>query len=162
DAGTYTITVAISDGGTQDANCAAGADGTTSVTVADAPPTISSSDVHVCEGATTAPNSGSFADCNDAVAVSETGGIGTVTGGPGLSGTWNWSYSGASLAVGTYTVSLQATNADGSTATTSFDVHVGNETPTVSSVTVSPSGTITEGSTAVSVSGNWSDPGNGL
>src|SRR5262249_26076961 len=70
---------------------------------------------------------------------------------------------GSGLAAGTYTVTLLATNAtDGVSATTTFSVTVGNETPTVSTVVVSPSGTITAGSTAVSVSGAWSDPGNGL
>src|SRR5262249_8788987 len=128
------------------------------------PPTISSSNVHVCEG-DTATNSGSFSDYDDAVTVTEQAGdIGLVTqtgSGVGTPGTWNWS-SGSGLAAGTYTVHLTSTNADGSTATTSFTVSVGNETPTVTSVVVSPNGAIDVGLTPVSVSGTWTDPGNGL
>src|SRR5262249_58906216 len=142
----------------------AAANGPASLTVLDAPPTISSSDVHFCEG-DTATNSGSFSDYDDAVTVTEkSGDIGSVSQmgtGVGSPGTWNWT-SGGALAAGSYTIHLTATNADGSTAATSFTVTVGNETPSVNTVVVSPSSqTVTEGNAAtpVSVSGTWSDPG---
>ena len=154
DEGTYTVVIqaSIDDGCTT----------TTSfkVVVSDVPPTITPTNIHVCEGdVSTKIKVATFSDYDDTVTVTETSGKGSITQDSGTSGNVYWSSSG--LAAGTYTVNLLATNADGKTATTSFTVSVGNDTPTVSTVNVSPSGPITVG-TAVSVSGTWSDPGNGL
>jgi mucin-2 len=167
---TWTQTAAAGEGDyvvTIQASIAEGCSNTTQFTVhvTDVPPTISSSNVHVCEG-DTATNSGRFSDFDDAVTVTEQAGdVGSVTQtgtGVGAAGTWKWS-SGSGHAAGTYTVHLIATNADGSKAYTSFTVQVGNDLPAVTSVKATPTTTVVKGSPATfTISGSWADPGIGL
>src|SRR5262249_10918556 len=159
--GSYPITVTISDSnGDSDPLCEDGANGTGAVRIVDAHPTISGENIHACEGGV-AVNSGSFSDYDDVVSVSLLSGPGSVTQsgtGVGLPGTWHWS-SGSGLAVGSYTVVLRATNADGSTADTAFTVDVGNATPTVTSITITSTGPYFAGITPVAISAAWVDPG---
>src|SRR5262249_26532154 len=74
-----------------------------------------------------ASNSGSFSDYDDAVAITASQGMVTQT--TGKSGTWSWSQAG--LEAGNYTITISATNADGSKATTSFAVKVDDVSPIV-------------------------------
>ena len=90
------------------------------VTFADRPPTIASdsSEVSAPENGLAA-NGGTFSDADDAVTISVLSGGGTVTQTGSQSGSWSWTGTGDE---GTQTVVILATNTEGSTATTSFDV----------------------------------------
>jgi hypothetical protein len=70
-------------------------------------------------------NTGTFAD-DDAVCITASAGAVSQTGTQ--TGTWSWSPTG--LSAGDYTIAITATNADQTTNTTSFVVHVtANPTP---------------------------------
>jgi hypothetical protein len=73
-----------------------------------------------------ATSTGVFADYDDAVTLSVS--EGTISQSSGISGTWSWSNSYGDN--GAHTIIVTATNADGSTATTSFTVQVNNVGPT--------------------------------
>jgi hypothetical protein len=73
-----------------------------------------------------AANTGTFGDYDDAVSITPS--VGAVTQSGSQSGIWSWS--GSFDDNGDYPVTITATNADGSTATTSFTVHVTNVAPT--------------------------------
>jgi autotransporter-associated beta strand protein len=68
----------------------------------------------------TVNNTGSFSDYDDPVTLTASAGKIVQTGT--TSGTWSWSQLG--LAQGTYTITITATNSDGSTASTPFTVIV--------------------------------------
>jgi Dockerin type I domain len=104
--------------------------------VADAPPTVAADQptVTTTDNATTS-NTGTFADYDDAVTITELSGpAGTISQSSGISGTWSWTQT-SPLAAGSYTVIIEATNAEGSTATTSFTLIV-NQTPRITSVVI--------------------------
>jgi hypothetical protein len=106
-----------------------------------------------------ATDTGTFSDFDDAVTITASSGDVTQTGS--LSGTWAWSGTGDEGHP--YTVTVTATNADGSTAATSFQVSFTGVTPSVAadqpSVSAPPSTTATNTGTyslyggTVSVSG---------
>src|SRR5207302_831068 len=130
--GTFTITVTISDGnGASDPLCAAGTSGTASATIVDAAPTISASNLHLCEG-DAGTNTATVVEYDDGFTVTKTSGPGSVT----AAGVW----STTGLAVGSYPVGLHVVNGDGSFADTSFTVTVGNDAPSVSNPTVTGGG----------------------
>src|SRR5439155_20564782 len=85
----------------------------------------------------TAVAAGTFADYDDAVTI--TASQGTVTQAGGQSGTWSWSQAG--LDEGSHTVTITATNADGSTASTSFTFTVTDVAPSVAVNPPTASGT---------------------
>jgi hypothetical protein len=76
---------------------------------------------------TPATTSGIFADYDDPVTI--TASRGTVSQSGSQSGTWTWSGTGDESAP--YSVTITATNADGGTATTSFNVSFTDVPPTV-------------------------------
>src|SRR5205823_2134982 len=97
-----------------------------------------------------ATNSGSFGDYDDAVTISASSG--TVTQAGSHSGTWSWS--GAGDEDSPYSVLITATNVDGSTATTTFDVSFTDVPPVVAAD--HPSVTFDEGQTATNT-GTFAD-----
>ncbi len=99
---------------------------------------------------TSATNSGSFADYDDAVTISASSG--TITQSGSQSGTWSWSGTGDEDHP--YSVTITATNADGSFSTTSFAVSFTEVPPTVAAA--SPAVTINEGQTATNT-GSFAD-----
>jgi hypothetical protein len=143
--GAYTLTVVVTDDGGKTATISGTA------TVGDMAPTVSA-----VSGAVTAPenvaatNSGSFSDYDEAVTISAS--TGTVTQSGSQSGTWSWSGTGDELSP--YSVTITATNADGSQSTTSFNVSFTDAAPAVA-VTSSPT-SLAENATA-SASGTFSD-----
>ena len=117
----------------------------------DAPTISDAPDVVICEGET-ATNAGTFGDVDvEPVTFSVTGG-GTVTQ---LLSTWSWSAAG--LEAGDYSITITADDED-LTADTTFDVHVGNVAPAVTSIDIS-AGPYLVGVTSVTASGTWTDPG---
>jgi PKD domain/RTX calcium-binding nonapeptide repeat (4 copies) len=88
---------------------------------------------------TTASNTGTFSDYDDAVTISSN--LGTVSQSGSQSGTWSWSQLGLNL--GTYSVTIKATNANGTTSSVSFSVTINDAPLTGSGTTLS---TINEGS----------------
>jgi hypothetical protein len=120
--GTFSVTVTVSHATALNAT----AQGT--ATVSDMAPSVSaaSASVSAAENAA-ATNTGTFADYDDAVTLSAS--AGTVTQGGGTSGTWTWSGTGEEGAP--YTVVITATNADGQSATTSFNVSFTDVAPGV-------------------------------
>src|SRR5260370_1109177 len=114
---------------------ATNADNTVSTTtftlhVTDVAPTVSAdqSTVTFAENAA-ASNSGTFADFDDGVTISVSGG-GSVTQ-DNTAHTWSWSQA-APLADGDHTITITATNADNTVSTTTFTLHVTDVAPTVS------------------------------
>src|SRR5206468_9630324 len=107
-----------------------GSIGTTTFAVSfmDVPPTVAAdnSGVTINEGQT-ATNTGTFADYDDAVTITVSGG-GTITKSGMTSGAWSWSnFYGDN---GSHTIVVTATNAHGLTATKPFTVNVNNVAPT--------------------------------
>src|SRR5207302_4315433 len=105
------------------------ADGTSSTTTfhvsfTDVAPTVAAASpaVSAPENAL-ATNSGTYADYDDAVSVSGTGVI------DNHNGTWSWS--GGGDEAHPYDVTVTATNADGSTSSTTFHVSFTDVAPTV-------------------------------
>src|SRR5207248_8303935 len=119
------------------------------VTIVDAAPTVAaaSSAVSAAENAA-ATNSGTWSDYDDAVTLSTS--TGTLT--QNADGTWIWSGTGDEDSP--YPVTISATNADGSTATTTFAVSFTDVAPTVSAD--SPSVSTTENAAATN-SGTFGD-----
>jgi hypothetical protein len=152
-----------------------GSTATTSFTVSftDVAPTVAADHASVnAPGNAVATNSGTFADFDDAVTISAS--HGTVTQSGSQSGTWSWSSPGNELSP--YTVTIKATNADGSTATTSFTVTFSdapltnvtgytlssvNEGTSTGTVTVASfkDGDLTETGSHLSATIDWGDGG---
>jgi hypothetical protein len=126
-----------------------GSSSTTAFTVkfTDVKPVVSaaSTSITVPEN-TTATNSGTYSDFDDAVSVS----------GPGVTdnhnGTWSWSGTGDELTPQTITVT--ATNIDGSSSTTTFTVHFTDVKPVVTAASTAVSA---PENTAATNSGTYSD-----
>src|SRR4029077_4462375 len=76
---------------------------------------------------TSAHNTGTFGDYDDAVTITASVGTSSQTGS--LSGTWSWSGTGDEDTP--YSVTITATNADGSVSTTTFDVSFTDVAPSV-------------------------------
>src|SRR5205085_7745796 len=76
---------------------------------------------------TAATNTGTFSDFDDAVTI--TASTGSVSQVGSHSGTWSWSGSGDESSP--YSVTITATNADGTTSTTSFAVSFSDVAPSV-------------------------------
>jgi hypothetical protein len=124
-------------------------------TVNDLAPTVSADNatVTVNEG-DTAANTGSFSDYDDNVTI--TASVGTITQDTNTtSGNWSWIYKPST----NQTVTITATNADGTISTTSFNVVVNNVAPTITLSTSTI--TLSEGD-GFSRSGSVSDPGTDL
>ncbi|MFO0868696.1 MAG: SBBP repeat-containing protein [Pirellulales bacterium] len=122
------------------------------VTVTNLPPVIASAgDVTVSEGQT-ATASGTWSDPGlDDVALSAS--VGSVT--RHADGTWTWSYATTDGPEDTQEVTITATDSDGATSSTTFQLTVDNVAATISS---DGDVTVLEGQTATA-SGTWSDPG---
>jgi PGF-CTERM protein len=118
------------------------------------PPSLSADveRVSVSEGAT-ATNAGTFAD-PDGDTVSLSASVGTVTKDD--EGSWTWSYGTTDGPDGNRTVTVTATDAEGTTAEVAFDLGVVNSPPSVTADAESVS--VTEGETA-SNGGSFADPG---
>ena len=147
---------------------ATNADGSTATTtftlnVTDVPPTVAADNATVTtlENATTS-NTGTFADYDDAVTISELSGpAGTISQTSGINGTWSWTQNNP-VDEGSYAVVIEATNADGSTATTTFTLNVTDVPPTVAAdnatvttpenATTSNTGTFADYDDAVTIS----------
>src|SRR5262245_35168315 len=110
--------------------------------------------VTVNEGQTATMN-GTFHDSGTS-AVTVTSSIGTITQSAGAHGTWSWSYPTNNGPTQSQTVTITATDANGAFSTTTFDLTINNQVPTI---TVN-SGTITvdEGQPATN-SGTYADVG---
>jgi hypothetical protein len=128
-------------------------------TFTDQPPTlqVTSAPATVAEN-TTASASGTFSDYDDAVTITASvdGGSNSATGitqDSGSSGNWSWS-AAAPWSDGLHTVTILATNADGSRATSSFNVIFTDVAPTLAPTNTSV--TVNEGQTATN-SGSFSD-----
>ena len=141
--GTYTITIFIAD-----------ADGSTTTitgtaTVADASPTVTrnSASVTAAEN-TTATNTGTWSDYDDTVSLAAS--YGNVI--KNANGTWSWSATGDETNNGTVTIT--ATNADNTIATTTFTLTFTDVAPVVASNNASV--TFPENATATNT-GTWSD-----
>jgi hypothetical protein len=146
--GSYTIGAALADPNGKLGNYTLHETGA-SLTVKPADLYVTATNNHTCEGENT----------------TDSGSLSGVLNNDGITATFNSPGDGGAV-VGTYPIS--ATLNDPNNRLGNYSVHetpatltVGNLAPTVLSVTVSPSGTIIAGSTAVSVSGTWTDPGNG-
>ena len=97
---------------------------------------------------TTAANTGTFADYDDAVTLSAS--TGTLT--QHADGTWSWSGTGSEGSG--YAVTITATNADGSTKTTSFGVSFTDVKP----VMAADHGSVSAAENAAAMNtGTWSD-----
>src|SRR5207302_754386 len=96
-----------------------------------------------------ATNSGSFADYDDTLTIKADKGALTDNG----DGTWTWSGTGDESSP--YTVLLTATNADGNTVSTAFDVSFTDVAPTVKAL-ASTAVTAPE-NTAATNSGSFTD-----
>ncbi len=118
------------------------------------PPTVAADDasVTVDEGSP-ASNSGSFADVDVSDTVTITVSVGTVTQDD-LSGTWSWSYGTTDGPDDTQTVTITATDSDSAVTTTTFELVVNNDPPTVAADNATV--TVDEGSPA-SNSGTFGD-----
>src|SRR5207253_1753862 len=135
------------------------ADGTTattsfSVSFSDVAPSVGTNNSSVSGSENTgASNSGSFSDFDDTVTMSVLSGPGSVTQSGTQSGNWSWS--GAADESGNpYTLVIKATNADGTSATTSFTVSFTDVAPGIGAD--HPSVTVNEGQTA-SNTGTFAD-----
>jgi hypothetical protein len=105
-----TITATNADGSTTTANFGVG--------FTDVAPTVAADQPSVSAPVnTSATDTGTFSDYDDAVTISAS--TGTVTQVGTSSGTWSWS---GTATAAPFTVTVTATNADGATAPTSFTV----------------------------------------
>ncbi|MGH7137373.1 MAG: MBG domain-containing protein, partial [Pirellulales bacterium] len=135
--GGYTFTATITDASGESVTAAGTAQ------VSDAPPSVVANQAAATfVYGTIATDSGTFSDYDDAVTIAAS--EGTVTQIGSTDGTWNWSESG--LSVGTYQVTITATNADGSASTSSFVVTV---TPAMLTITADDKRMIYSGSMPV-------------
>jgi hypothetical protein len=113
--GTYTATVTVAQEGVPVLTVSPIA------IVSDAPPNVAVDQATVTSVyGITATDSGVFADYDDAVGIAAS--QGSVTQSGSTAGTWSWSEAG--LSVGSYPVTITATNADGSVTSTSFTAAV--------------------------------------
>jgi hypothetical protein len=105
----------------------------------------------------TATAVGTWSDApSDVVTLSAS--VGTVT--QNSNGTWSWSYTAAHGASDSQTVVLTATDSDGLTAETSFQLIVHNIAPTITALTSSNSSTALPSADGnVTVQGAFTDPG---
>ena len=142
-----TVTVTPNDGSVD------GDVASASATVANTAPTISADSGSVAknEGGT-ASNTGTFADV-DADTITLTASIGTVT--PNSDGTWSWSFDTSDGPADSQTVTIQADDAHGGTASTSFGLTVNNIAPTA---TLAQVGTTTYGDDATVAVNDQFDP----
>jgi hypothetical protein len=110
--------------------------------------------VTVSEG-TTATNSGTFSDPGvDVVTISAS--VGTISQSGTQSGTWSWSYGTVDGPDDSQVVTITATDDDGASSTTTFNLVVNNVAPSVAAD--NDPVTVNEGDTATNT-GTFSDPG---
>ncbi len=143
---TVTVTATDEDGATNET--------TFDLTVENLPPSVSADDdsVTVAEGQT-ATNTGTYSDPgNDTVNLSAS--VGTVTKND--DGTWDWSFDATDGPNQSGTVTVTATDEDGTTNETTFDLTVENLPPSVSAD--NDTVTVDQGETATNT-GTWADPG---
>ena len=121
--GTVTVTATNEDGTTVST--------TFQVTFTEVPPVVTADNPLVTVSETsTASNTGIFTDFDEAVTITASTGTVTQHNFVPNAGTWSWSH--AATDEGSYPVTITATNADGSIATTTFTVKVTDAAPTVS------------------------------
>ena len=114
-------------------------------------------EVEVDEG-DQATNGGSFLDVGgDDVTITVS--VGIVTQDSGSSGNWSWSFDTTDGPDESQTVEVTATDTDGGTSTTSFELIVNNVAPTVDADESSVA--VDEGDEATN-SGSFSDPGDDI
>ena len=95
---------------------------------AEAPTVAANSPSVTAPELTAVGNTGTFSDVDDAVTI--TASTGSVSQVGSQSGTWSWTGTAPDESA-PYTVTITATNADGSTATATFDVSFTDAAPTV-------------------------------
>jgi Ca2+-binding RTX toxin-like protein len=119
------------------------------------PPTIASDSASVTtdEGGV-ATNTGTFSDLNGNGTVSITTSTGSVTQ-DNAAGTWSWSLDAADGPAGPLVVTITATDNNGNSTSTTFDLTINNVAPVVSA---GDDATINEGG-LFSGSGSFVDPG---
>ena len=125
------------------------------VSFTDVAPTVAANNasVSVPEG-TTAANTGTFGDYDDAVTLSAS--IGTVTANN--NGTWSWSFAATDEL--SQTVTITATNSDGMHTSTSFNLAVTNLPPAITALSSSsPTAVQASSNGQVTITGSFSDPG---
>src|SRR5207245_1022758 len=139
---------------------ATNADGSTATTsfgvsFTDVPPTVAANraSVTVAEG-TTASTAGTFADFDDPVTI--TASVGTVA--QKVKAPWSWSFAATDEL--DQTVTITATNSDGSHTSTTFGLTVNNVPPAITSLTSSnPTAAQASSNGQVNITGAFSDPG---
>ncbi|HEY7312352.1 MAG TPA: Ig-like domain repeat protein, partial [Gemmataceae bacterium] len=144
----------VAEEGTVSVNVVNGGDGsstsnTVTFTITDAAPTVNADQSSVTAPENQAASTtGTWSDYDDSVTLSAD--HGTVT--QNANGTWSWSGTGDEN--NPYTVTITATNADGSKSTTSFGVSFTDVAPTVSA---DKSAVTAPENQAATNTGTWSD-----
>ncbi len=123
-AGPYDVTITADDGNSGTATT------TFAVTVENVAPTVAADAANVTvDEADEASNTGTFGDVGDDT-VAITASIGAVTQNDGA-GTWSWTHTPADGPDDSQTVTITATDSDGAVTTTTFDLTVDNDLPSI-------------------------------